>query len=564
MTPSKAIRCAIYTRKSTEEGLEQAFNSLDAQREACAAYVTSQRHEGWVLSPELYDDGGFSGGNMNRPGLAQLMAEVEAGRIDVIVVYKVDRLTRSLADFAKIVEVLDKAGASFVSVTQSFNTTTSMGRLTLNVLLSFAQFEREVTGERIRDKIAASKRKGMWMGGPVPLGYDVQDRKLVVNQTEAATVRLIFYRYLQLGSVVATVESLERDGVKTKLFAGQGKKRRGGIAWTHGGLAHLLVNRIYIGQIRHKNEHFPGEHDAIIAPEVWDAVQAQLEGNGVTRKHDQILRHANLLGGLLFDGLGRRMKSNQAAKGAKRYHYYVTAVDAVMKVHGAAWRVPAHDTETLVINRLHEFLRDRQAVQQAVAATTNPDARALEAIFSKAQSLSAELSASPLTFRSIVRRVDLRDDNVDVAINLRPILPTTGDLSVSVASTDEAEAVSHMLSAPIVKLRRGPEVRLVIAEPQSSEQTAADPALIRLLASARAANAAMHAAKDQCVAEAAKVQGYTNNYFTLLLRLATLAPSIVQAIIEGRQPPSLTRQRLAKITNLPLDWNEQRRMLGFA
>ncbi|WP_313670759.1 recombinase family protein [Sandarakinorhabdus sp.] len=564
MTQSKVIRCAIYTRKSTEEGLEQAFNSLDAQREACAAYVTSQRHEGWVLSPEMYDDGGFSGGNMNRPGLSQLMAEVEAGCIHVIVVYKVDRLTRSLADFAKIVEVLDKAGASFVSVTQSFNTTTSMGRLTLNVLLSFAQFEREVTGERIRDKIAASKRKGMWMGGPVPLGYDVQDRKLVVNQTEAETVRLIFDRYLQLGSVVATVESLDRDGVKTKLFAGEGKKRRGGIAWTRGGLAHLLVNRIYIGQIRHKNEHFPGEHDAIIAPEVWDAVQAQLAGNGVARKHDQILRHANLLGGLMFDGLGRRMKSSQAAKGAKRYHYYVTAVDAVVKAPGAAWRVPAHDTEALIVNRVHAFLRDRRAVQDAVEATADPDARALEAILSRAQYLSLELAASPLTLRSIVRRVDLKDDHVDVLISLQPLLPMIGDLAISVASTDAAEAVSHLLSAPIVKLRRGPEVRLVIAEPQSNEQTVADPALIRLLATARAANAAMHAAKDQSVAEAAKALGYTNNYFTLLLRLATLAPSIVQAIIEGRQPPSLTRQRLAKITNLPLDWNEQRRLLGFA
>jgi hypothetical protein len=464
------------------------------------------------------------------------------------------------------VEVLDKAGASFVSVTQSFNTTTSMGRLTLNVLLSFAQFEREVTGERIRDKIAASKRKGMWMGGPVPLGYDVQDRKLIVNQSEAETVRLIFDRYLRLGSVVATVESLERDGVKTKLFAGEGKKRRGGITWTRGGLAHLLVNRIYIGQIRHKNEHFQGEHDAIIAPEVWDAVQAQLAGNGVTRKHDQILRHANLLGGLLFDGLGRRMKSSRAAKGAKRYHYYVTAVDAVVKAPGAVWRIPAHDTEALIINRVHAFLRDRQAVQEAVIATANTDAsaRALETLLSRALSLSLELAASPLTLRSIVRRVDLKEDHAAVSIGLQPLLPTTGELSVDVTGTDEYEAESYMLSVPILKLRRGPEVRLVVAEPQSNEQTAADPALIRLLATARAANSAMHAARDMSLAEVAKAQGFTNNYFTLLLRLATLAPSIVQAIIEGRQPASLTRQRLAKITNLALDWDEQRRLLGFA
>jgi DNA invertase Pin-like site-specific DNA recombinase len=247
VTPAKTIRCAIYTRKSTEEGLEQAFNSLDAQREACAAYIASQRHESWVLAPELYDDGGFSGGNMNRPGLAALMADVKAGCVDVIVVYKVDRLTRSLADFAKIVEVLDAQGASFVSVTQSFNTTTSMGRLTLNVLLSFAQFEREVTGERIRDKIAASNKKGMWMGGPVPLGYDVIDRKLIPNATEAQTVQHIFETYRSLGSVTLTVDALARAGIVTKITRTAAGGTRGGIAFTRGSLAHLLGNRVCFG-----------------------------------------------------------------------------------------------------------------------------------------------------------------------------------------------------------------------------------------------------------------------------------------------------------------------------
>ena len=402
------------------------------------------------------------------------------------------------------------------------------------------------------------------MGGPVPLGYDVRDRKLVVNQTEAETVRLIFDRYLHLGSVVATVDSLERDGVKTKLFAGEGKKRRGGIAWTRGGLAHLLVNRVYIGQIRHKNEHFPGEHDAIIAPEVWDAVQSQLAGNGAARKHNQILRHANLLGGLLFDGLGCRMKSSQAAKGAKRYQYYVTAVDAALKTPGAAWRVPAHDTEALIINRVHTFLRDRRAVQEAVVSTADPDARALEGLFAAALNIADALATDPLTFRSVVHRVDLSDDRVDISINLQPILPPTGDRSETADSPDAAQMPIHLFSVPIVKLCRGPEVRLVIAEPESNVDTLVDPALVRMLATARAANAAIHASRDMSVVEVAKAHGFTNNYFTLLLRLATLAPSIVQAIIEGRQPPSLNRQRLAKITNLPLDWNEQRRMLGFA
>ena len=260
----KLQRCAVYTRKSTEDGLEQEFNSLDAQYEACAAYALSQRHEGWSVVPERYDDGGFSGGTMQRPGLQRLLADVAAGKVDVILVYKIDRLTRSLADFAKIVEVLDAAGASFVSITQSFNTTTSMGRLTLNMLLSFAQFEREVTGERIRDKIAASKRKGMWMGGPVPLGYEVDARKLVVNQTEAELVRHIYQRYLELGSVVELADELNRQGYRTKVQHRASGPHRGGCIFRRGTLYHLLSNRIYLGQMVHKGEYFAGEHPAII------------------------------------------------------------------------------------------------------------------------------------------------------------------------------------------------------------------------------------------------------------------------------------------------------------
>lgn len=267
---------------------------------------------------------------------------------------------------------------------------------------------------------------------------------------------------------------------------------------------------------------------------------------------------------MLFDGLGRRMKSTQSAKGAKRYHYYVTAVDAVLKIPGGVWRVPAHDTEALIINRVLAFLGDRHAVQEALAAIADPDARALERIFSTALSFSEELANDPLQVRTIVRRVDLKEDRVDVWLSLHRLLPSTAGRSDEVVSADAAEAPLHLVSAPTVKVRRGLEVRLVIADPQSSHQQLADPALLRLIATARAANAAMHAAKDQSVAEVAKAQGYTNNYFTLLLRLTSVAPSIVQAIIEGRQPASLTRQRLARVTNLPLDWNEQRHLLGFA
>src|ERR1700704_6633531 len=283
MRRSGAIRCAIYTRKSSEEGLEQEFNSLQAQREACEAFIKSQRHEGWVCLPDGYDDGGLSGATMERPALQQLLAEIQAGRVDIVVVYKVDRLTRSLADFAKIVEILDAKRASFVSVTQQFNTTTSMGRLTLNVLLSFAQFEREVTGERIRDKIAASKKKGMWMGGMPPLGYQVRDHKLVIVPGEADTVRHIFRRYLALGSVRLLRDELQVQGVVSKEWTSTSGRSWGGNPIARGALYLMLQNRIYHGEIVHKDKHYLGEHKAIIEPQLWDAVQVRLAANAVER-----------------------------------------------------------------------------------------------------------------------------------------------------------------------------------------------------------------------------------------------------------------------------------------
>ena len=264
------VRCAVYTRKSTEEGLDQDFNSLDAQREACEAFIRSQKSEGWVLVPNTYDDGGISGGTLERPALQRLMVDIAAGRVDIVVVYKVDRLTRSLADFAKLVETFDAAGASFVSVTQQFNTSTSMGRLTLNMLLSFAQFEREVTAERIRDKIAASKRKGMWMGGPVPLGYDAVDRKLVIDEAGAKTVRHIYDRYLTLGTIRAVKVELDRDGIVSKQRVNKAGNQIGGQSLSRGALALILRNPLYIGEVHHKGERFPGLHEAIIDHDLWD------------------------------------------------------------------------------------------------------------------------------------------------------------------------------------------------------------------------------------------------------------------------------------------------------
>src|SRR5690348_9707762 len=342
-------RCAIYTRKSTEEGLEQAFNSLDAQREACAAYILSQAPEGWELVGEHYDDGGWSGGNTARPALQQLLADVAAGKVDVILVYKVDRLTRSLADFARIVEALDKAGASFVSITQAFNTTTSMGRLTLNVLLSFAQFEREVTSERIRDKVAASKRKGMWMGGPVPLGYRLESRKLVIDEPDAETVRSVFSRYLELGSVGLLADELAAAGVRTKVRLYSNGRSVGGVCFARGSLAQLLQNPLFVGKVSHRRELFDGEHEAIIDQHSWEGVQALLATNRRERLHGMRARSPSLLTGMISDPDGRPMTPVFTTKGSRQHRYYVTRLKPG-EDKKSAWRVPAGDIDRAVLS----------------------------------------------------------------------------------------------------------------------------------------------------------------------------------------------------------------------
>ena len=300
----KVLRCAIYTRKSTEHNLDLEFNSLDAQREACEAYIKSQAHEGWRLVPDHYDDGGVSGASLDRPALQTLLADVRTGKINTVVVYKVDRLTRSLADFAKLVELFDQYGVSFVSITQSFNTTSSMGRLTLNVLLSFAQFEREVIGERVRDKIAASKRKGIWVGGPVSLGYRCIDKKLVVVPDEAETVRAIFTRYLELGSMGALIEDLDRRGIRTKANGRINGSVRGGIRFGTGALAHLLKNRFYIGEVVYRGATHRGEHEPILDRELFEAVQAKLATNTVTRQV-RLKGSPAILTGRIFDDCGK-------------------------------------------------------------------------------------------------------------------------------------------------------------------------------------------------------------------------------------------------------------------
>ena len=360
-TAGKAVRCAIYTRVSTDSGLDQEFNSLDAQYDAASAYVRSQAHAHWTLIRARYDDGGFSGGSTDRPALQRLLDDVRARRINVIVVYKVDRLTRSLADFAKLVELFDAHGVSFVSVTQQFNTTTSMGRLTLNVLLSFAQFEREVTSERIRDKIAASKRKGLWVGGMVPLGYELKDGKLLIIETQAEQVRTIFRRYLELGSVNRLVVDLRERGFRTKIRRLSNGRTTGGVAFTQGPLFYMLRNRFYVGEVRYKNEIFPGPQPPLMERELFEAVQAKLTAQWSHRTVTRT-RSACLLAGLLFDDAGHRMVPTHATKNRVRYRYYVSEAhlrgDAEAPA-GSISRVPASEIEAAVIKALAMHLGDR-------------------------------------------------------------------------------------------------------------------------------------------------------------------------------------------------------------
>src|SRR5712672_2415816 len=355
---SKHVRCAIYARVSTDQGLEQDFNSLDAQYDASQAYIRSQAHAGWTLVRSKYDDGGFSGGNTDRPALQRLLEDLRAGKVDIIVVYKVDRLTRSLADFAKLVELFDQHGVSFVSVTQQFNTTTSMGRLTLNVLLSFAQFEREVTSERIRDKIAASKRKGLWVGGMAPLGYDTKDRKITVNDAEANRVRDIFRNYLKLGTLNLLMADLRKRGIVTKIRTLRSGQKVGGIPFTRGPLAHLLRNRFYVGEVAFKGEILKGEQIAIVDRELFDAVQAKLDaqinGHKVARTSSEAL-----LAGRIFDDRGNRMTPSHARKRGIKYRYYLSSVllQGQSERAGSISRVPAAEIEALVVRSVRERLK---------------------------------------------------------------------------------------------------------------------------------------------------------------------------------------------------------------
>ncbi len=536
-TERKVFRCAIYTRKSTEHNLDLEFNSLDAQREACEAYIKSQAHEGWRLIPDHYDDGAFSGASLDRPALQKLLADVRAGKITIVVVYKVDRLTRSLADFAKLVELFDKHQVSFVSITQSFNTTSSMGRLTLNVLLSFAQFEREVIGERVRDKIAASKRKGIWVGGPIPLGYRCIDKKLVVVPEEAEAVRTIFARYLALGSIGALIEDLDRRGIRTKANGRTDGRLRGGIRFGVGSLAHLLKNRFYVGEVVYRGEVHRGEHEPILDRDLFAAVQARLVANAVARQV-RLKGSPAILTGRIFDDRGNRMSPTHSNKLGVRYRYYVShALLQKRKAEaGSIARVPAPEIEALVLDGVRKH---RASIGEDDHPTTITDRdlieRHVDSVIVKPQALEVRLV--PTSEASVQTEEPSINDSAPRQ------LPTT---TIMLAWTAPSfAAVKGIVHAPSAKPAMKPESR---------------DALLTAIVKARAWIDDIRLGRIASFAEIAKREAQGERHIRLLAPLAFVSPRIIAAIVDGTAPADLTVTGLAKA--LPYSWAEQEQSIG--
>ena len=541
-------RCATYTRKSSEEGLEQDFNSLDAQREACEAYIRSQVGEGWKPLGARYEDGGFSGGNINRPGLQKLLKDIEAGKIDIIVVYKVDRLTRSLTDFSKIVEVLDDREVSFVSVTQQFNTTTSMGRLTLNMLLSFAQFEREVTGERIRDKIAASKRKGLWMGGNVPIGYEADGRTLKIVPDEAETIRTLFRLYHELRSAWKVKQEADRLGLRTKLRTFKDGRTSGGGPFRHGHIHRILHNPLYIGQIQHKGVVHDGQHEAIVDLETWEATRIGRSTESERRRIRKTRPSPYALRGKLFDETGVALETTHSTKKGRRYRYYLSPATTPegdqTETHGnrPAWRLSAREIESLIERGIAQLLSDPASLAQAAI-----ESAIAESDVPRLMERSMKASAMPM---ELLERAELHPNYV--ALWLDPTRIVDG----------VAGCIRHDL--PMEIRRRGVETRLVLAGNGSAPTDAAtDPALVKTLVRARGWFSELSQGHARSLEEIGRREGVSDRFIGALMPFAFLAPEVVSRILSGTQPVELTSETLMKRVDLPFAWTEQEAILGF-
>jgi site-specific DNA recombinase len=538
MAGKAAIRwCAVYTRKSTDDGLEQEFNSLQAQREAAAAYIKSQQHEGWRLLVANYDDGGYSGANLERPALKRLMADIRAGKVQTVVVYKVDRLTRSLNDFARLIELFEAREVSFVSVTQQFNTTTSMGRLMLNVLLSFAQFEREVTGERIRDKIAASKRKGIWMGGTPPIGYRLKDQKLLVDQKQAQVVRHIFRRYTALKSVATLCRELEAQGYRTKSFTSVAGRAYGGKPFTRGHLYRILQNRVYLGEVSHKEACHPGEHAAIVERVLWDQVHEVMASNRRAASSGIRCESNSLFKGLVFDDAGNRMSPAHANKAGRRYRYYVSQALLQQRKEsaGSLPRLAAYDFEKLVSDRIGEVLGADRRMKAALTKL----------------GWNNELDRQRL-LRIIIKRIEVAQGVIRVQLD-----SAAAFADQAVALRPEPKTIE--ISVEAVKGARG--VEIVTGKHSSNISRRLNPALISAVAQGYRWRNRLLNGEVGSVVEIARKAGVGPRYVIRMMRLGFLAPDIIEAILEGRQTAAVTVEVFRK--PIPLDWSEQHLMLGF-
>ncbi len=571
MTAKRSIRCAVYTRKSSEEGLDQAFNSLDAQYEACAAYITSQRHEGWRLLETRYDDGGISGATLERDGVQRLLRDIERGLIDMVVVYKIDRLTRSLADFARLVERFDQAGCSFVSVTQAFNTSTSMGRLTLNVLLSFAQFEREVTGERIRDKIAASKKKGMWMGGMVPLGYDVNPDardpcRLMINPAEAEQVRFIFQTYARTADLIRTADLAKDHGIRSKRRAFESGGRFGGNPLSQGQVHFLLHNPIYRGCVRHKDIVYPGLHEAIIDEALWNTVQETLQrhGRATRRVRDKATGTLNAahrsspLTGRLFDETGDRLTPSHSTKtrtdgGSIRRRYYVSGrlLARTSEPHDpTGWRLPAAKLERAVADAIADHLTETGA--EGLFATDDPVLlyRAQGALKRLYSALTVDRDAQ---LKALVERIEVAPGELRIRLSEAGLAEALGNnAETPQAFHDDALAFVR----PFTLRRRGVETKIVTGRTEREP----DQTLIRALALAH--QWLDEVRRGTSMAAIGRRYGWTDSPIRQRIRLALLSPKITQAVITGGQPADLSLQKLLT-SEIPLDWTAQEAAFGF-
>ncbi len=551
----KKVRCAIYTRKSSEEGLEQDFNSLHAQREACAAYILSQASEGWTLLPDEYDDGGLSGGTLERPALRRLMRDIEADRIDIVVVYKVDRLSRSLLDFAKLVETFDKANVSFVSVTQSFNTTNSMGRLTLNMLLSFAQFEREVTAERIRDKIAASKARGMWMGGNPPLGYKPDGRTLAIVDEHAGIVRHIFARYLDLGNVRLVAGELASEGILAPQRTAATGRMTGGRPFTRGQIYKLLSNPIYIGEIHHKGQVHAGKHEAIIDRASWDSVQRMLAANLQGERSGSRAQSPSLLAGRIFDRHGEPLVAVHACKGKVRYRYYVSRSlqhDADRQATNGL-RIPALEIEAAVSQLLAEALDDPLSLLAQAGIPLESDR--LRMILKQAEQLAASIRGRHRdTIRKLVAKVSVQPD--ELALELSVMALCTSWAVEASAGTQ----TSILLNSPVRLTRTGRAIRLVQRDGRPASQGRPDPGLVALLRKGHSWWQQLQTGMID-IATIAREEKVNDSWVSRLVRLNFLAPAIVEAILAGTQTASVSVTSL-RTANLPIDWDEQIVLFG--